>query len=191
MHLAPYVPQLITAVATLGAVVLTLIFTGRREAKRFQAQLQWEREKLQEEHREAGLARLLDIRLRSATEFLDLSLAVIRRTISLAKSKAPDPAKLAELRTWRSELRPTGTRLVLVVPVLRDELNAVRFKLVEPKLGDLNNLPEEWQIEASKLIRALTLKMSQFIDTDSAAIVLHAQDQPDERSVEEQDTKPE
>lgn len=46
MDLAPLLPQIITAVATLGGVVLTLIFTGRRESKRMEQQLAFEREKL-------------------------------------------------------------------------------------------------------------------------------------------------
>lgn len=41
-----YLPQIITAVATLGGVVLTLIFTGRRESKRVEQQLAFERDKL-------------------------------------------------------------------------------------------------------------------------------------------------
>lgn len=53
MDLAPYVPQLITAVATLGGVVLTLLFTNMREEKhaavekaRWEAQQSFERAKL-------------------------------------------------------------------------------------------------------------------------------------------------
>jgi hypothetical protein len=46
VDLTPYIPQIITAIATLGGVVLTLIFTGRRESQRVAQQLAFEREKL-------------------------------------------------------------------------------------------------------------------------------------------------
>ena len=40
MDLVVPMPQIITAVATLGGVVLTLIFTGRRESKRTEQMLE-------------------------------------------------------------------------------------------------------------------------------------------------------
>ena len=45
-HLVDLLPQIITAAATLGGVVLTLIFTGRRESNRLEQQLAFERQKL-------------------------------------------------------------------------------------------------------------------------------------------------
>ena len=46
MDITPLVPQLITAVATLGGVVLTLLITGRRERERVDQMIAFEREKI-------------------------------------------------------------------------------------------------------------------------------------------------
>ena len=46
MDITPLMPQLITAVATLGGVVLTLLITGRRERERVDQMIAFEREKI-------------------------------------------------------------------------------------------------------------------------------------------------
>jgi hypothetical protein len=46
VDLTPFLPQIITAAASLGGVLIGLLINGRREDGRFEKQLAFEREKL-------------------------------------------------------------------------------------------------------------------------------------------------
>lgn len=60
MDLTPYIPQIITAVATIGGVVLTLVFTGRRDSRKFASQMEFERTKLVHDHLRAACIQFLN-----------------------------------------------------------------------------------------------------------------------------------
>lgn len=136
MDLTTYIPQIITAVATLGGVVLTLILTGRREAKRFDKQMEFERVKL------------LNGALREAcAAFLKEANAFRMRSfdIQYADPEVTDISPLQKLQAASLDsLALLKVDVELLVPQLGHEIMQLQMRLISLKGAQDEGTADRW-----------------------------------------------
>lgn len=149
-------PQIITAAATLGGVVLTLIFTSRRESKRTDQMLTFERDKILADDRRTLFVRTAH-ELQRMRELL--------QEWAILTQEGNDEAWSDEVTRSADALFRLETELRLLAPTLVDDVRAatnlarsLRDLDIEPESGDRDDLLSQY-IErtrtAMKLMREL------------------------------------
>lgn len=162
MDITPLVPQLITAVATLGGVVLTLLITGRREKERVDQMLAFEREKILADDR-----RELFVRTGHALERMRELLKVWVSRGAVDKAWFDDVTNRADvLFLLETELRLLALNLAKEVQTATRKAREVRDLAVVPATEEAR---KDLLFEYEELTRKAMTSMRQMLGTDDFA----------------------
>ncbi len=112
VDLTPYIPQLITAVASLGGVLIGLLINGQRESRRFDKQIAFEREKILADQRRELFVKTAQA-LQRTTE-----------TLKMAETVQTEP----ERGIWRSAVKSRTDELFM----LETEVRLLAPQLMSP-----------------------------------------------------------
>lgn len=115
----PYVSELIVALTTLSGVALTLVFTGRRENRRFVQQMEFERRKLVHEYLRAACIRFLN-----AFDTLEEVYYAVWNGVE-EKRPVDESALLGQQNL--EQVKASGSELKLVEPSLEASVDAALF----------------------------------------------------------------
>jgi hypothetical protein len=174
MDLASYVPQLITALATLVGVLLTLIFTGRRDKKR----LDLEERKFELEVNAKQSIRFEEIKREAFSDALYHAEAV-RAFKTMGEGPISWIALFFTPNAVKSEyaLAKRIYEIELIAPELHSSMQNLRQHLQDYRH---NSSKEQWRKEYHRLQKAALREMRASLAIDNDTLKPHVQERTTE-----------